>query len=144
MNMSPETIALDSDHIKEILDLEKLSFGEYHWNESQLTGHLNHHFGLGIKYENKPIGYLLYSENEWEIEVFRIGITNDLRRSGLGSILIDILKQKQKKIYLEVNEENLPARNFYTKHNFREIGKRKGYYSESGNSILLLYIPETA
>ena len=86
----------------------------------------------------------MYSENEWEIEVFRIGITNDLRRSGLGSILIDILKQKQKKIYLEVNEENLPARNFYTKHNFREIGKRKGYYSESGNSILLLYIPETA
>ena len=39
------------------------------------------------------------------------------------------LIEKEKPITLEVNENNLPAISLYKKYGFKEVAKRKGYYS---------------
>jgi ribosomal-protein-alanine N-acetyltransferase len=44
-------------------------------------------------------------------------------------------------IFLEVDEDNIPARRLYERAGFREVGRRKGYYQhESGNSATALVL----
>lgn len=42
------------------------------------------------------------------------------------------------KVVLEVRESNARAIRFYEKHGFRQVGRRKGYYPDSGEDALIL------
>ena len=51
--------------------------------------------------------------------------------------MIDYCKQKNiSKIFLEVDDKNLPAISLYEKFNFKQIDKRKNYY-KNGNSAII-------
>lgn len=93
---------------------------------------------IQTRLENKPIGYALYLENEFEVELLRIGIHPTMRRLGLCSFLIQALIKftNYKDIYLEVDIENFPAIELYKKIGFQLLGKRKSYY-QNGNDALV-------
>jgi ribosomal-protein-alanine N-acetyltransferase len=40
-------------------------------------------------------------------------------------------------ILLEVRESNLPARQLYEKHGFREVGRRRTYYKDPPEDAIL-------
>lgn len=44
---------------------------------------------------------------------------------------------KYSSITLEVNENNLPAKNLYLKYGFKILGIRKHYYSTGDNAIIM-------
>ena len=41
-------------------------------------------------------------------------------------------------MFLEVEENNTPARKLYARAGFREVGKRPGYYAQSGGKGALV------
>lgn len=69
--------------------------------------------------------------DEWEIE--NIAVERHLRRRGVASALIQNLVERAHaegahQIWLEVRQSNTPAREFYTKLGFIQIGRRVSYY----------------
>jgi ribosomal protein S18 acetylase RimI-like enzyme len=134
-------ISHDSLEIKEIILLEQECFGEIAWTDVQIKEHLNNHHGKFIKSDKSLLGYVLYSQNEYEIEIYRIGIFKHFRRQGIGGLLLADLKSLNLPIYLEVHIDNLNAFQFYIGQNFEHLGVRKKYYSDGKDANLLQFLP---
>ncbi|MBR4111748.1 MAG: ribosomal protein S18-alanine N-acetyltransferase [Ruminiclostridium sp.] len=84
---------------------------------------------------NVPCGYALGSIVCGEAELYRIAVSPDFRRKGLGeTILSDFIEKCRQldgeKIFLEVRSRNIPAISLYKKAGFEEISVRKGYYGD--------------
>ena len=65
-----------------------------------------------------------------------------MRNIGIASqLLTEVIRYCKnlnlKSIYLEVNENNLPAIHLYEKYSFKRIGLRKKYYNNTDNAILM-------
>lgn len=77
-----------------------------------------------------------------EAEILSIAIAPARRGRGLSRPLLDfhlrtLAGRGVRTVFLEVDEQNTPARRLYSKAGFREIGRRRGYY-ESGATALVL------
>jgi ribosomal-protein-alanine N-acetyltransferase len=69
-----------------------------------------------------------------------------MRKQGLGRLLLQELEQAAAdrgaaRLFLEVAEDNSPARALYESAGFAETGRRRGYYARDGaapvNAFLL-------
>ena len=77
---------------------------------------------------------------EWEIE--NVVVASAFLRRGIANELVRELIQRAGNeaapaILLEVRESNLPARRLYEKHGFREVGRRRMYYSDPAEDAIL-------
>jgi len=81
--------------------------------------------------DNKLIGFIHIQDLIDEIDIINIIISEENRRKGYASKLIEyvINYANNKKIILEVSDQNINAINLYKKYNFIEINRRKGYYN---------------
>ncbi len=75
-------------------------------------------------------------------EILNIVVHKKYRRQGIASKLLEHLieysKQHEKQsIMLEVNVQNEIALGLYKKYNFEEVGKRKKYYNNQDDAILM-------
>ncbi len=97
-----------------------------------------------IKDENKIIAFCIASKVLDECHLQNISVIDGFRNQGLGSYVIEILTGRAKifglkVIFLEVRESNKVAISFYKKLNFKEVGRREGYYKkDSGRESALL------
>jgi len=72
-----------------------------------------------------------------DIQINNIAIRPDLRRQGLGTmLLIHAARGRGGKVFLEVDEANTAAIRFYEKNGFRATGRRRRYYGDS-DAILM-------
>lgn len=129
------------DFYLDILQLESECFQEFKWTEDGVKYHLKNNHTLLCMEENYLVGYVLYVEGIWDLEILRIGTTVKIRNSGVGSEFLSILKKIKKPILLEVKENNAPAIYLYEKMKFQQIGNRKKYYSD-GADALIYYLKE--
>lgn len=97
---------------------------------------------LVAEHANQLQGFVVASnvEDEWEIE--NIIVSNELRRHGLGSLLLSALlervrAQQGNSVSLEVRESNIAARKFYEKWAFIQMGRRSRYYSAPVEDALI-------
>lgn len=79
-----------------------------------------------------------------EAELARIGVLAHWRNRQLGEELTRALctafKQRDAEaVFLEVREDNIPARRLYEKCGFLEIGLRKNYYEDGQNAIIMRF-----
>lgn len=88
--------------------------------------------------ENKMVGYIILFDNSDSLEIMKIGVLPEARQRGIASLLIDEVKRKEQDIFLEVRENNMSAIRFYEKNSFVVVGKRKNYYSDTGESAILM------
>lgn len=88
--------------------------------------------------ENKMVGYIILFDNSDSLEIMKIGVLPEVRKRGIASLLIDEVKRKEQDIFLEVRENNMSAIKFYEKNSFVRVGKRKNYYSDTGESAILM------
>lgn len=87
---------------------------------------------LGLR---KPAGFILYRVVSDEAEILTVAVTPASRRRGLGRALIeDALRHAYRagagRMHLEVDEMNRAAIALYQRLEFRESGRRKGYYAQ--------------
>lgn len=88
--------------------------------------------------DGKIVGYIILFDNSDSLEIMKIGVLPEVRQQGIASLLIDEVKKKDRDIFLEVRENNMSAIKFYEKNFFRKIGQRKNYYSDTGESAILM------
>lgn len=71
-----------------------------------------------------------------------IAVRKGFRKKGIGSellnFLIDEAKSKEKMcITLEVRDDNIPAIELYKKFDFEILGRRKKYYNNTSDAIIM-------
>lgn len=76
---------------------------------------------------------------EGESEILNLAVHPDFRRRGIGAQLVGAIRQRYTgRIFLEVRESNTAAREFYCRLGFVEVGLRRDYYSETGESAIVM------
>jgi len=128
---------------------EKNTFSEFlniGWSHENIKNHFEkeNNFSIGYLYQNKLfgvlIGEIIPTNESFELEVYIILVSKDLKRKKIGTNLIRYIESNRQlldisKIYLEVAENNLSAIKFYEKNNFVFSKFRHNYYKYNNKNI---------
>ena len=132
--------------LKRVYEIENMSFDQsYGINMFQQL----YEMGIGFlvaEEDGYVIGYVMFwIKYEYQGHIISIAVDKNYRRRGAGTQLlvkaIAILSLlKLDTIYLEVNENNVGAVEFYKSFNFKIDRTVPGYY-ESGDGAIIMYLP---
>lgn len=131
-----------ADELKKISD--ELSEYDDFWNkkilEDEFYNENSEYFVIFDNQEIRGFGGLWFNIDE--AHIMNIAIKKQFRRKHYGyellKFLIDFAKEEKKScITLEVREDNEPAINLYRKLNFEEVGRRKKYYDNSYDAVIM-------
>jgi len=80
-------------------------------------------------------GFILSRLAGHEAEILSVAVAAARRGRGLGRALLHLHLRRLAglgagSVFLEVDEDNTPARRLYQRAGFREVGRRPGYYSQ--------------
>jgi ribosomal-protein-alanine N-acetyltransferase len=80
-------------------------------------------------------GFILSRLAGGEAEILSVAVAAARQGKGLGRALLDLHLRRlaglgARTVFLEVDEDNAPARKLYARAGFREVGRRPGYYSQ--------------
>ncbi|GHU33109.1 hypothetical protein FACS1894166_07860 [Bacilli bacterium] len=86
------------------------------------------------------MGYVFSLVSIDSVDVLKIFILVDCRRKGFGRKLLDdiISSYSMKPVYLEVDESNQVAIDFYKALGFVKIHMRRNYYDYQKNAIIMV------
>lgn len=98
---------------------------------------------IGIRENDKLIGYLSLYESLNEGYINNIAVLKESRRKGVAkALLTEIIRYAVLKglvfISLEVRQTNTPAQNLYSSFGFKEEGRRKNYYKNPNEDAIIL------
>lgn len=140
--MNLKIAKMDENHLNEISKALN-EFDEF-WNERILRDEFS---SEDSKYfvamaDEKILGFAGLWFNIDEAHVMNIAVKTEFRRNHIGmqllEFLIEIAKNENKDcITLEVSSENVAAYNLYKKMNFDEVGRRKKYYNNEFDAIIM-------
>ena len=145
-------IKLNSKNLETLYNFlieEKSTFSKFlniGWSQENFKNHFEkeNNFSIGYLYQNKLfgvlIGEIIPTNESFELEVYIILVSKDLRRKKIGTNLIRYIESNRQlldisKIYLEVAENNLSAIKFYEKNNFVFSKFRHNYYKYNNKKI---------
>lgn len=131
------------ENILKIISKELAQYDKF-WNMNILKDEVNNsnsqYYAILKDDEILAFGGLWFNIDE--AHVMNIAVREDNRQKGLGTkllqFLVELAKKKEKKcITLEVREDNKPAIKLYEKLNFEIVGKRRRYYDNSVDAIIM-------
>ncbi len=130
-------------HLSDILNVEKESFS-HPWTEAMFLEELS---GKDSVYrvlteDGKAIAYMGMWILADEGHITNVAVAKDYRRKGVASRLVDdfiSLAKERSLIFmtLEVRESNQSAISLYEKKGFVPVGRRKRYYENTEDAILM-------
>ena len=96
---------------------------------------------LFAHFKGEVIGYICYEKILDEMELLRVCVLEEFRQYKIATKLMEKMIEEFnsgnfKKIFLEVDEENLNAVKLYEKFGFKKIGERKNYYQNGHNAFV--------
>jgi ribosomal-protein-alanine N-acetyltransferase len=124
-----------------ILAIEQQSPSAAHWTREEYNKLVGSGVVLVAEEAGELCGFVCAQAvaGEWEME--NVVLAAEFLRRGIADELLRELIQRAESeastILLEVRESNLPARRLYEKHGFREVGRRRAYYSEPAEDAIL-------
>ena len=88
-------------------------------------------------------GFILSRMISGEAEILSMAVSSTQRSKGLGGQLLHLHLRRLAglgigAVFLEVAEDNVPARRLYRRAGFRDVGRREGYYPEGKGSAALV------
>lgn len=91
------------------------------------------------------VGYVCLWEVADEIHITNVAVRPDLRRQGIArsllrTVLDDARGRKFKIVVLEVRPSNQHAVSLYESFGFRVVGRRRGYYYDTGEDALVMEV----
>ena len=138
-----KNIIIENMKLSDLDNLDISNFDDF-WNidilKDELTSETSQFFCA--KYENKIVGFAGIKIVLDEADIMNIAVKKDYRRQGIATLLLNhiltVCKEKSiKTINLEVNEDNFSAISLYQKLGFKECGRRKQYYDNKYDAILM-------
>lgn len=139
---------LTAADLDEVLAIERASFSTP-WSRGAFLYELNQNpaarcwVARGSGAAPRVLGYLCLWEIRPEIHITNVAVHPGWRRQGvarllLGTILEDARRRQLTLAFLEVRPNNVEARRLYESLGFQVIGRRKGYYFDTGEDALLM------
>ena len=91
----------------------------------------------------RNVGFIVSRSAADEAEILSVAVARSWRGRGLARRLLDLHLRRLaglglRAVFLEVDEGNTPARRLYARAGFREVGRRPGYYAQSGGKGALV------
>jgi ribosomal-protein-alanine N-acetyltransferase len=88
------------------------------------------------------VGFILSRMAAGEAEILSVAVAPAWRGRGFARPLLDLHLRRLAglgvdSVFLEVDENNAPARRLYRKAGFAEVGGRKAYYQEGASALVL-------
>jgi tRNA threonylcarbamoyladenosine biosynthesis protein TsaB len=89
-----------------------------------------------------PVGFVLSRHAAQEAEIIAIGVLAAYRRNGIARLLLGEAAARAaqagaRKMFLEVAEDKPAASALYGSQGFRAVGRRKNYYGEGRDALLM-------
>ena len=130
--------------LDELVALERQLFGDEAWGCTallELTGTAGRRTSLALA-DGHLVGYALTGLVGDFSELLRIGTSPAAQRTGVASALLASAVAASAddgadRMLLEVSEHNTPARGFYARHGFTEIDRRRRYYRDGTDALVL-------
>ena len=87
----------------------------------------------------QPVGFIISRIAAGEAEILSVAVARAQQGRGLARRLLDLHLRRLaglgvRAVFLEVDDDNAPARRLYARSAFRQVGRREGYYSRPGNA----------
>lgn len=129
-----------------VLEIERLSFISP-WTKGMFEDTIDSPIArnLVLEKENKVIGYIMLYSVEDEAHIMNIAVHPVHRRKGFGAYLVNhVIKDCSEDgiidFFLEVREGNKSAQGLYRALGFSVVGRRKGYYRETGEDAYVMHM----
>jgi [ribosomal protein S18]-alanine N-acetyltransferase len=111
------------------------------WSEEEIERLLVDHLVLCHRalVGRQQVGFILSRRAADEAEILSVAVAPAWQGRGLAGRLLNLHLRRlaglgTRAAYLEVDERNTPARRLYARAGFTEVGRRQGYYAQSGES----------
>lgn len=104
------------------------------WTRGNFVDSLTAGHGMWVASEpSAMVGYAVATQVLDEAHLLNISVLPGYQRTGRGGTILhhvfDALRTAgARRLFLEVRPGNVAARGLYARHDFIEIGRRKGYY----------------
>lgn len=133
--------------IEQIMKIESVSFGTFHWTPESFAIELENDIGNYFIAENKDgkiIGYCGFWIIANEAHITTIAVHPDIKKQGLGEKLLQKMletgyEKKAKWFTLEVRASNIAAQNLYYKYTFKSLGLRRKYYQDNEEDAMVMW-----
>jgi ribosomal-protein-alanine N-acetyltransferase len=134
-----------SADLEEVLAIERASFS-MPWSRGAFLYELEQNRVARcyvVREDGRLIGYICLWEVADEVHVTNVAVHPDLRRRGVGrallsAVLDDARQRKLRLVVLEVRPSNVVALGLYESFGFRVVGRRRGYYYDTGEDALVM------
>lgn len=143
MQKSIEIREMRESDLNEVMKIEKASFKRPWFRFFFESDLLRTNAYLWVAKEgNKLLGYLVAYHTSDELHIANIAVEEKERRRGIGSLfmkkIIDLARDlRALRIFLEVRPSNLAAINLYKKFGFEVVDRRKHYYQDGEDALLM-------
>ena len=140
-------IILSEAGVADAQALAALHAGSFHrgWTDDEFRellaqpNVLAHRIAIG----DSVVGFILSRMIAGEAEILSIAVSSSQRGKGLGRQLLNLHLRRlaglgMGPVFLEVAEDNVPARRLYRRAGFRDVGRREAYYPQHEGSAALL------
>lgn len=139
-----EIISMTYEHIDDVVIIENECFS-VPWSHRGFEDSLNSKYAkfFVAKFDEKIVGYIgLYLAGDAG-DITNVAVLSQYRRKGIAGRLIEkvIMYAKENNIRvvnLEVRPSNTSAISLYTKYDFKEIGRRRNFYTKPTEDALLM------
>jgi ribosomal-protein-alanine N-acetyltransferase len=137
--------AIEPARLHDAARLAQLHGASFHrgWGEAEFEGMLTEHNTLvhRLRIGRKIIGFAVSRMAADEAEILSIAVAPDHRSRGLSRELLlthlgHLAGRGIRTVFLEVEENNQPARRLYARAGFAVTGRRERYYREANGQQL--------
>ena len=143
INISFKTF--DVQDIDDVLAIEQLAY-RAPWSREKFIQSLNNPNTLAylILKDNQVTGYSVALRTADSADLLNICIHPDEQQQGLGQQLFDeqLRVLDIKEVFIEVRTYHYKALFFYKKLGFEAINRRKKYYSDGEDAIILRFVTD--
>ena len=142
---APTVRPMTVEDLDEVLAIERVSF-QTPWSRGAFNYELTQNRVarcLVVREGRALSGYLCLWEIGREIHITNVAVDPARRRRGLGRLLLGAVVEDARLrdielVFLEVRPTNAEAVRLYESFGFRIIGRRKGYYFDTGEDALVM------
>lgn len=141
--MKREIVRVTPQAAAEMADLHAQCF-DRPWPEREFAAlmHLPGSLGFLLRESGRPAGMALLRQAADEAEILTIGVAPEARGRGAGRGLLEAAEAALRdggvaRLFLEVSIANAAARGLYGRAGYSEIGRRKAYYADGTDALVL-------
>ncbi len=141
---TPATIrTMEIEDLTRVMDLENACFRNPWLADmfvSEMEGPCS--YARVMEVDGVIVAYATFRVIFDEAHLFNIGVGPEYRGRGYSKILLtrvleESLKYGGEMMFLEVRATNEPARKLYESYRFYPIGRRKGYYEDGEDAVVM-------